>query len=81
MTKHKNKPIIKSIKILKKNKKGLFDLLDNGYKHIAYTSDLFEVTNCEDCNGTGQTVDKAPQGVTYELYEDCDTCNGTGIIQ
>ena len=36
MTKHKNKPIIKSIKILKKNKKGLFDLLDNGYKHIAY---------------------------------------------
>jgi len=44
------------------------------------TSDLFGVTNCEDCNGTGQSVDKAPQGVTYELYEDCETCNGLGTI-
>ena len=49
------------------------------HKNKPITSDLFGVTNCEDCNGTGQTVDKAPQGVTYELYEDCETCNGLGV--
>ena len=62
------------------------DLLDGeGYqirkiKDKPITSDLFGVTNCEDCNGTGQSVDKAPQGVTYELYEDCETCNGLVTI-
>ena len=43
------------------------------------TVDLFGVTDCEDCNATGQ-VDKTPKGATYELYEDCDTCNGMGAI-
>jgi hypothetical protein len=28
---------------------------------------LVWVTNCEDCNGTGQSVDKAPQGVPMNL--------------
>ena len=44
------------------------------------TSDLFGVTDCEDCKGTGQSVYTAPKGATYELYEDCETCNGTGAI-
>jgi len=48
-------------------------------KEKAITSDLFKITDCEDCNTTGQ-VDKTPKGATYELYEDCETCNGTGAI-
>jgi DnaJ-class molecular chaperone len=49
-------------------------------KEKAITSDLFKITDCEDCKGTGQSVDKAPKDATYELYEDCETCNGTGAI-
>ena len=44
------------------------------------TSDLFAVTDCEDCDGTGQ-VDTTPKGATYERLEDCDICNGTGMLQ
>ena len=44
------------------------------------TSDLFAVTDCEDCNSTGQ-VDTTPKGATYERLEDCDICNGTGMLQ
>ena len=43
------------------------------------TVDLFGVTDCDDCNGTGQ-VDTTPKGATYERLEDCDACNGTGAI-
>ena len=77
-------PKQKGAKMIKTKKH--IDLLDGeGYqirkiKDKPITSDLFGVTNCEDCNGTGQSVDKAPQGVTYELYEDCETCNGLGTI-
>ena len=49
-------------------------------KKRAITSDLFDYTPCEDCKGSGQSVDVAPKDSTYELYEDCDSCNGTGAI-
>ena len=43
------------------------------------TVDLFGVTDCEDCNGTGQ-VDTTPKGATYERLEDCGACNGMGAM-
>ena len=54
--------------------------VNNMNKENAITSDLFKITDCEDCKGTGQSVDKAPKDATYELYEDCETCNGTGAM-
>ena len=38
------------------------------------TQDLFKVTDCPDCNGTGD-ID-----TDQEEEDNCESCNGTGIL-